>query len=98
MGIIHELGEVYAGDYTPFDNITLEEKHNKEKEAILKVLQSIDEDNDYFEIWEEFEKAENKYNCPIVISYSEVIKNNIEELKKDKVNTSGVSFICILGL
>ena len=35
MGIIHELGEVYAGDYTPFDNITLEEKHNKEKEAIL---------------------------------------------------------------
>lgn len=60
MGIIHELGEVYAGDYTPFDNITLEEKHNKEKEAILKVLQSIDEDNDYFEIWEEFEKAETE--------------------------------------
>ena len=29
----------------------------------------------------EFEKADNKYNCPIVISYSEVIKNNIEELK-----------------
>ena len=58
MGIIHELGEVYAGDYTPWDNITKEEKHNKEKESILKVLQTLDEDNDYFEIWEEFEKLE----------------------------------------
>ena len=58
MGIIHELGEVYAGDYTPFDNITKEEKHIKEREAILKVLQTLDEDNDYLEIWEEFEKLE----------------------------------------
>ena len=29
----------------------------------------------------EYEKADNHYNCPIVISYSEVIKNNVEELK-----------------
>ncbi|MBP5426939.1 MAG: 2-hydroxyacyl-CoA dehydratase [Clostridiales bacterium] len=28
----------------------------------------------------EFEDANNKYNCPIVISYSEVIKNNVPEL------------------
>ena len=34
----------------------------------------------------EYEKAENTYNCPIVISYSEVIKNNVEDLK-------GVKFI-----
>ena len=58
MGIVHELGEVYAGDYTPYDNITKEEKHAKEKEAILSVLQTLDEDNDYLEIWEEFEKLE----------------------------------------
>ena len=60
MGIIHELGEVYAGDFTPYDNITKEEKHIKEKEAILKVLESIDENNDFFEIWEEFEKQETE--------------------------------------
>lgn len=60
MGIIHELGEVYAGDYTPYDNITKEEKHIKEREAILKVLQTLDEDNDYLEIWEEFEKLETE--------------------------------------
>ena len=32
----------------------------------------------------EYEKADNHYNCPIVISYSEVIKNNVEELKDVK--------------
>ncbi len=32
----------------------------------------------------ENEGADNKYNCPIVISYSEVIKNNVEEIKDIK--------------
>lgn len=34
---------------------------------------------------QEYKKADNKYNCPIVISYSEVIKNNVEELKDPSV-------------
>ena len=33
----------------------------------------------------EYDKADNKYNCPIVISYSEVLRNNVEELKKDHI-------------
>ena len=33
----------------------------------------------------EYEKADNKYNCPIVISYSEVLKNNVEGLKNPEV-------------
>lgn len=32
----------------------------------------------------EFKESDNKYNCPIVISYSEVIKNNVEEVKNIK--------------
>ena len=36
----------------------------------------------------EDQEANNKYNCPIVISYSEVLKNNVEELK-----TKGIKFI-----
>ena len=32
----------------------------------------------------EYEKADNHYNCPIVISYSEVLKNNVENLKQVK--------------
>lgn len=33
----------------------------------------------------EYDQADNHYNCPIVISYSEVIKNNVEELRKDSI-------------
>jgi len=33
---------------------------------------------------QEYTKADNHYNCPIVISYSEVLKNNVEELKNVK--------------
>ena len=34
----------------------------------------------------EYEKADNHYNCPIVISYSEVLKNNVENLKPCQEN------------
>ena len=60
MCIIHELGEIYVGDYTPYDNITKEEKHLKEKEAIQKVLKPLDFDNDFLQLWEEFEKRETE--------------------------------------
>lgn len=33
----------------------------------------------------ESEKADNHYNCPIVISYSEVLRNNVEELKGSNI-------------
>ena len=33
----------------------------------------------------EYEKADNHYNCPIVISYSEVLTNNVEELKNPDI-------------
>ena len=30
--------------------------------------------------------SDNHYNCPIVISYSEVLRNNVEEISKEKIN------------
>ena len=33
----------------------------------------------------EYKDADNRYNCPIVISYSEVLKNNVEELKNPDI-------------
>ena len=33
----------------------------------------------------EYQSADNHYNCPIVISYSEVLKNNVEELKNNDI-------------
>ena len=33
----------------------------------------------------EYSSSDNHYNCPIVISYSEVLKNNVEELKDTNI-------------
>jgi predicted CoA-substrate-specific enzyme activase len=33
----------------------------------------------------EFEEADNQYNCPIVISYPEVIKNNVDEMRDQNI-------------
>ena len=33
----------------------------------------------------EYEKADNHYNCPIVISYSEVLKNNVENIQAKNI-------------
>ncbi|NLL72320.1 MAG: 2-hydroxyacyl-CoA dehydratase [Clostridiales bacterium] len=33
----------------------------------------------------EYKKADNNYNCPIVISYPEVVKHNIDEIKNKKI-------------
>ena len=33
----------------------------------------------------EFSDASNHYNCPIVISYSEVIKNNVDDIKQKNI-------------
>lgn len=60
MCIVHELGEIYAGDPTPYDNITPEDKHNKEEVAIKKVISSLDFDNDFFSLWKEFEEGKTK--------------------------------------
>lgn len=59
MAIVHDLGEVYLGDFTPYDNITKTEKYRLERKAILEVLDSLDKDNDFFMLWEEFEKGES---------------------------------------
>ncbi len=42
----------------------------------------------------EYDESDNKYNCPIVISYSEVLKNNVEELKNVKFINPFLPFDC----
>lgn len=59
MCILHELGEVYIGDYTPYDNITKEEKKKLEREAQRNLIESLDFENDFFEIMCEYDDRES---------------------------------------
>jgi 5'-deoxynucleotidase YfbR-like HD superfamily hydrolase len=52
MLVLHELGEVVIGDITQFDNVTPEEKMEKEHEAIREVLGDLVKKEEYFALLE----------------------------------------------
>ena len=58
--LIHEIGEIYAGDITPADIITDTEKYELEIASVKKVFSKLKNGNKYINLWKEFEKAENK--------------------------------------
>lgn len=60
MLVIHELGEVVIGDITPFDNITPEEKMEKEHEAIKEVLGDLIKKDEFYSLLLEFDDKETK--------------------------------------
>lgn len=60
MLVIHELGEVVIGDITPFDNITPEEKMEKEHEAIKEVLGELSKKEELYSLLLEFDEKKTK--------------------------------------
>jgi putative hydrolase of HD superfamily len=57
LAVAHELGEVYAGDITPVDGVSAEEKHRRERTSLEQVISSLDDGSAAFirGLWEEFE-------------------------------------------
>ena len=59
MALLHDFGEIDAGDFTPMDGIPLQEKHRLEKESILDVLSGLPNGADYAAVWDEFEEGKS---------------------------------------
>ncbi len=57
MALIHDFGEIYAGDFIPEDEITPEEKHHLEKEAVTQIFEGLPNGEEYLALWEEFESG-----------------------------------------
>lgn len=57
MAVAHELGEVYAGDITPVDGVSKEEKYRLERESLLRVLAGAPGAGEILALWEEFEEG-----------------------------------------
>ena len=58
LGLFHEIGEIYAGDITPKDGVSLEEKFEREHLAVKKVFSHLPSPEKYTAIWMEHEKQE----------------------------------------
>ncbi len=59
MALLHDFGEIYAGDITPHDPVSPEEKHRLESQSIHQVLSKLPNGADYIAIWEEYEQNES---------------------------------------
>ena len=58
--LLHEIGEIYAGDITPVDNVTEAEKYKLEITSVKKVFSKLKHGGKYIKLWEEFENSQNK--------------------------------------
>jgi putative hydrolase of HD superfamily len=58
MSILHDFGEVHAGDFTPLDAVSSGEKHTLEKESFTKIFSQTSDAALYCRIWEEFEEGQ----------------------------------------
>ena len=57
MALLHDFGEIYAGDIVP-GKMSLEEKHELERKSVERVLGKLPNGPEYLAIWEEFEAGE----------------------------------------
>ncbi len=57
MALVHDLAESLVGDITPFDGISVAEKHRREREAMARLCGMLGDD-EVLRLWEEYQAAE----------------------------------------
>ena len=58
MALLHDFGEIYAGDLIPVDAVEPEEKHRREAGSVAQVFANLPGGAAYLSLWEEFERNE----------------------------------------
>jgi 5'-deoxynucleotidase YfbR-like HD superfamily hydrolase len=56
MSLLHDLAEIITGDITPYDTEDIQDKRNKERAAIVKLLAEIPNGQEYISLWNEYDK------------------------------------------
>lgn len=61
MLLVHDLGEIYAGDTWVFDDQAKSDSFDRELESLKKVVSMLDEDDqkDIIDLWTNFERGDN---------------------------------------
>lgn len=58
MALLHDFGEVYAGDIIPGDPMSAEEKHQQEDVSVRQVFEKLPSGQEYISLWQEFEQGQ----------------------------------------
>lgn len=57
MALIHDFGEIYAGDIIPGDEISTEEKFRLEYDSVARVFAHLPDGEEYLALWLDFEQG-----------------------------------------
>lgn len=57
LALLHDFGEIYAGDITPQHGISAQEKARREQQSVSRVFQELPNAQHYLEIWDEYEQG-----------------------------------------
>ena len=57
MALLHDFGEIYAGDITPADGVSRDDKQRLERQAAQQVFGKLPHGAAYLELWEEYERG-----------------------------------------
>lgn len=63
MGLVHDFGEVYAGDIIPNDGTSPEEKYELEIASVQDVFSRLPGGKHYIDLWLEFEAGDTPEAC-----------------------------------
>lgn len=55
LALLHDFGEIYAGDLTPRDGMSSAEKAAQESASVARVFASFPNGEEYLRLWEEYE-------------------------------------------
>jgi putative hydrolases of HD superfamily len=55
IALLHDFGEIYAGDITPEAGVSPAEKEARERQAVQQVLGRLPRSQKYLALWEEYE-------------------------------------------
>jgi putative hydrolase of HD superfamily len=55
MALVHDLGEVFAGDIIPEDQVSPGEKRRRERESLAHIVGRLPRGLEYIDLWEEYE-------------------------------------------
>jgi len=59
MALVHDFGEIYAGDIIPQDGISPEQKFRLELDSVRRVFSRLPAGDQYLTLWQEFEAGES---------------------------------------
>ena len=55
--LLHDFGEIYAGDIVPSDGVDPRSKYEREREAVQQVLAKLPNGAAYVALWQEYEEG-----------------------------------------